>query len=56
MKKKLFNQLVASVRKGGAILRGELAPSRALVENESDIRRSDVPRRPKARGKTRRAS
>ncbi len=31
MKDELFDELVASVREGGAILRGEKAPSRAFV-------------------------
>jgi hypothetical protein len=31
MKDKLFNELVASVREGGAILRNEMPPSRKFV-------------------------
>jgi len=31
MKDELFTELVASVREGGAILRGESAPARAFV-------------------------
>ena len=31
MKEELFNELVVSVKEGGAILRGDLAPARAFV-------------------------
>ncbi len=31
MKEELFAELVASVREGGAILRGEIAPSRVFA-------------------------
>lgn len=34
MRDDLFNELVASVREGGAILRGEIAPSRRFVLDE----------------------
>ena len=30
MKEELFNELVTSVKQGGAILRGDLAPARAI--------------------------
>ena len=33
----LFNELVASVREGGAILRGEAEPSRTSVIDEPDV-------------------
>ncbi len=39
MKENLFKELVASVREGGAILRGESSPSRQFVINETDIKR-----------------
>lgn len=39
MKDKLFNELVASVRDGGAILRGEAEPSRTFVVDGPNIRR-----------------
>lgn len=39
MKKELFDQLVESVREGGAILRGELKASRMYRFEEPDIRR-----------------
>lgn len=39
MKDELFNELVASVHEGGAILRGEAAPSRAFVAEGLDVRR-----------------
>lgn len=39
MREKLFNELVASVREGGAILRGERPPSRKFVVGGSDIKR-----------------
>ena len=38
MKKELFDELVESVREGGAILRGEQAPSRAFSFEEPDVR------------------
>jgi putative transcriptional regulator len=38
MKDNLFTELVASVKEGGAILRGEVAPSRAFVIDELDIK------------------
>jgi putative transcriptional regulator len=38
MNEELFNELVASVREGGAILRGETAPSRKFVFEASDVR------------------
>ncbi len=39
LKKKAFNELIASVREGGAILRGEAQPSRVF--------KVDVPRAPR---------
>jgi putative transcriptional regulator len=39
VKEELFRELVASVREGGAILRGELSPSRHLIIDEADIKR-----------------
>ena len=39
MKDKLFKELVASVREGGAMLRGEAAPSRAFVVDGPNIKR-----------------
>jgi len=39
MKQNLFDELVASVREGGAILRGEIAPSRRFLIKGSDIKR-----------------
>jgi putative transcriptional regulator len=39
MKDELFNELLASVREGGAILRGERAPARKFVIEGSEIRR-----------------
>jgi len=39
MKDELFNELVASVREGGAILRGEDKPSRAFVADGPNIKR-----------------
>jgi len=38
MKDNLFTELVASVKEGGAILRDEVAPSRAFVIDELDIK------------------
>jgi putative transcriptional regulator len=38
MKNELFNELEASVREGGAILRGEAGPSRAFVVNGPNIK------------------
>jgi putative transcriptional regulator len=38
MKEELFNELVASVREGGAILRGEAKPSRKFVIDAPDIK------------------
>ncbi len=38
MKDELFDELAASVREGGAILRGEAAPSRAFVAEGVDVR------------------
>jgi putative transcriptional regulator len=37
MKETLFDDLVASVREGGAILRGEKQPARAYAMDKSDI-------------------
>jgi putative transcriptional regulator len=39
MKDELFNELVASVREGGAILRGERTSSRQFVIDGPDIKR-----------------
>ena len=39
MRDELFNELVASVREGGAILRGEAKPSRAFVVDGPNIKR-----------------
>ena len=39
MKDALFKELAASVREGGAILRGEIAPSRKFVIAKSDVKR-----------------
>jgi putative transcriptional regulator len=39
MKEELFKELVASVREGGAILRGEITPSRKFVVDKTDVRR-----------------
>ncbi len=38
MKDELFNELVESVREGGAILRGEAAPSRAFEVGGPDVK------------------
>jgi putative transcriptional regulator len=38
MKEELFAELVASVREGGAILRGEIAPSRVFAMDKVDIK------------------
>ena len=38
MKKELFEELLESVRQGGAILRGERKPSRVFEFSESDVR------------------
>ncbi len=37
MKEDLFQELLASVREGGRILRGESAPSRAFALEEPDV-------------------
>ena len=39
MKDELFNELVASVREGGAILRCEAAPTRAFVVDGPNVKR-----------------
>src|SRR5688500_2773849 len=39
MKDELFNELVTSVREGGAILRGEIEPPRAFAVEGPNIRR-----------------
>jgi putative transcriptional regulator len=39
MKDELFNQLVESVRQGGAILRGEARPSRVFEITAPDVKR-----------------
>ncbi len=38
MKAELFDELVASVREGGAILRGQKAPARAFVVDGPDVK------------------
>jgi putative transcriptional regulator len=38
MKEELFTELLESVRQGGAILRGQLKPSRAFRFDEPDVR------------------
>ena len=38
MKKAQFEELLASVREGGAILRGEKKPSRVFLISEPDVR------------------
>ncbi len=38
MKEEMFAELVASVREGGAILRGETSPARTFVMNKLDIK------------------
>jgi len=38
VKKELFEELLDSVREGGAILRGELEPARTFPLNEPDVR------------------
>jgi putative transcriptional regulator len=39
MKDELFNELVESVREGGAILRGEAPPSRSFIIEGPDVKR-----------------
>ena len=39
MKRELFDELLESVREGGAILRGEREPSRSFHFSEPDVRR-----------------
>ncbi len=39
MKKESFDQLLASVREGGAILRGDAKPSRAFTFQPSDVKK-----------------
>ena len=39
MKDELFEELAASVREGGAILRGEKPPSRKFVVDKTDVKR-----------------
>lgn len=39
MREELFKELVASVREGGAILRGQVAPSRKFVLDKTDVKR-----------------
>jgi putative transcriptional regulator len=38
MKEELFNELLASVKEGGAILRGELVPSRTFVVDGPNVK------------------
>jgi hypothetical protein len=40
MKDELFNELLESVREGGAILRGEKSPSRTFLMEKPDRKRS----------------
>ena len=42
MKEELLKELIASVREGGAILRGETAPSRKFVVDKTDVKRIRV--------------
>ena len=42
MKEKLFNELAASVREGGAILRGKVTPSRQFVVHGPNVKRIRV--------------
>ena len=42
MREELFKELIASVREGGAILRGEIAPSRKFVVDKTDVKRIRV--------------
>ncbi len=39
MKNQMFDELVASIREGGTILRGERAPSRAFSVDGPDVKR-----------------
>ena len=39
MENEVFNELVASVREGGLILRGESAPSRRFIVESPDVKR-----------------
>jgi putative transcriptional regulator len=39
MKEEVFDQLVESVREGGAILRGEVPPSRSFVVDAPSVKR-----------------
>ncbi len=39
MRRELFKDLIASVREGGAILRGKVAPSRSFVVEMPDVKR-----------------
>ena len=39
MKDELFEELVASVREGGAILRGEVTPARKFIVAGPDVKR-----------------
>ena len=39
MKDELFEELVASVREGGAILRGEVTPARKFIMAGPDVKR-----------------
>jgi putative transcriptional regulator len=43
MKKELFDELLESVREGGAILRGEREPSRRFAIEEPDVRSLSLP-------------
>jgi putative transcriptional regulator len=42
VKEELFNERVASVREGGAILRGEVTASRKFVIDKTDVKRIRV--------------
>lgn len=39
MDEKMFNELIASLEEGGAILRGEIEPSRTFYLNNMDVKK-----------------
>jgi len=39
MNEKMFNELIASIEEGGAILRGEIKPSRQFHIDSVDVKR-----------------
>jgi hypothetical protein len=51
MNDELFAELVASTREGGAILRGEVAPSRTFVVDTLDTKSTRERRHPSQRHK-----